>query len=100
MDAQTSEPTKVEQISQKLSQYFGDKYDVSSNKTTIITVRSGLEEKVYIESEDITVIDETAFDFGLRLSNWKLIVALGQLGLYCEFEPRFGTRPLLSRDSY
>jgi hypothetical protein len=73
----------ADQICQKLSQYFGDGYEISSNKVDVFTIRSGLEPRAYIESQDITVVRSIAEEFGLQLESWKIIVANKQIGIYC-----------------
>jgi hypothetical protein len=71
------------QICAKLKQYFGDSYEVSSNNVDVFTIRTSLEPRAYIESQDITVVRSIAEEFGLSLESWKIIVANKQMGVYC-----------------
>ncbi len=74
-------------ICQKLSQYFGQEYEVSSNNVDVFTVRSSLEHRAYVESQDMTVVRSIAEEFGLKVASWKIVAANGQMGLYCVFSP-------------
>ena len=78
---------QAEKICQKLSQYFGHEYEVSSNNVDVFTIRSSLEHRAYIESQDMMVVGSIAEEFGLKVSSWRIVAANGQMGLYCVFSP-------------
>jgi hypothetical protein len=73
----------AEQICIKLSQYFGEEYDVSSNNSNVFTIKSQLRPCVYVESEDIMIVNNIVGDFGFAVERWRLVAANGQVGLYC-----------------
>ncbi len=73
----------ADQICTRLSQYFGADYDVSSNNSDVFTIKSRLRPCVYVESEDIMIINNIVGDFGLAVERWRLVAANGQVGLYC-----------------
>jgi hypothetical protein len=83
MGLQTSGVDKADQICTKLSQYFGSEYDVSSNNVNVFTIKSRLRPCVYVESEDIMIVNNIVSDFGLAVDRWRLVAANGQVGLYC-----------------
>lgn len=78
---------QAEKICRKLSQYFGQEYEVTSNNVDVFTVRSSLEHRAYIESQDMTVVRSIAGEFGLKVASWRIVAANGQMGLYCVFAP-------------
>lgn len=78
----------AEQICAKLSQYFGADYDVSSNNSDVFTIKSRFRPCVYVESEDIMIVNSIVGDFGLAVERWRLVAANGQVGLYCVLSKR------------
>ena len=96
MDTQKPELAVLENIARKVGVYFGEQYKVDAGGSNVIIIQSIQGERAYLESEDVAVIDSVAQEFKLRLTNWKIVVANDRMGLYCEFDRRFGTRPFSS----
>ncbi len=83
MTEQTIIRDNAKDICQKIGQYFGPEYEVSSNNIDVFTIRSNLEHRAYIESQDIMIVNSIVSEFGLKIESWKILVANGQMGLYC-----------------
>ncbi len=88
MEGKIGGPTTAENVCARLHQYFGDKYEVSSNNVDLFAIKSNLKECVYFESEDLMIIDSIANEFGLAIDRWRLVVANGCVGVYCLLEPQ------------
>ena len=82
MDLQAAKLGTAELLCEKLSQYFGNEYEISSNNVDVVTIRSGLKPSVYVESEDVMIVNSIANDYGLSVEKWRIVVANQQLGIY------------------
>ena len=82
MELQGTKLGTAELLCVKLSQYFGNEYEISSNNVDVVTIRSGLKASVYIESEDIMIVNSIANDYGLNVDKWRIVVANQQFGIY------------------
>jgi hypothetical protein len=94
MAFQGSDRGKVEQMCEQLGHYFGSDYEISSNSVDVVTIRSGLKASVYVESEDILIVDSIANDHGLSVEKWRIVVANQQVGIYFVLsdQPKPGAR--------
>jgi len=88
MDLQANNPGTAELLCDKLSQYFGNEYEISSNHVDVVTIRSGLKASVYVESEDIMIVNSIANDFGMSVEKWRIVVANQQVGIYFVLAPQ------------
>lgn len=82
MELQSTRVGTAELLGEKLSQYFGNEYEISTNNVDVVTIRSGLKASVYVESEDILIVNSIAHDHGMIVEKWRIVVANQQLAIY------------------
>jgi hypothetical protein len=82
MNVSENEAPAIDRVCEKLGIYFGSEYEITTNNVDVFTIRSGLKPCVYLESEDVTIVNSIAAEFGLSIEKWRLVVAGGRVGFY------------------